>query len=153
VKKFYAGGAWADRARVNAIIKELSAEGYECVLDWTEDSPDSDKIVATNFKRMANRDIEAIVTAAQFGVFIHDDSTRIYRGSYCELGACLARGIHCFVLIDRDGANMRNVFHHHDLCHVLHADPNVSFVHFILARISLIEVEESWRTIPVPEPQ
>lgn len=85
--KFYVAGRWEDRQEVQEIQRFLCGLDMELTLDWTQhEYPIGEK----DLEKWAKDDL---VAASQSSLLVavmeqqHD-----YKGAWCEIGACLARG-------------------------------------------------------------
>ena len=122
--KVYVAGKWTDKDRIHGYMEQLKSMGMQITHDWTVFESNSNNSKAD----MAEHDINGVINA-DWVVFIMDDPSYPYRGSFTELGAALALHKKVFILGPMTGDYSGNVFFHHP--EILHMPDWTTFTEFI----------------------
>lgn len=123
----YIAGAWAHRAEIAAIIKQVQGLGAVVTHDWTRNDELADQAKA------AVLDVDA-VKAADVVLLVMTDPAYAYRGTCTELGVALGCECkHVWIAGPDTVAAASNVFWHH---------PRVR--HFATVDEALVELVALW---------
>jgi hypothetical protein len=95
--KIYVAGKYSSILEVRSVMDKLKYSGFDISYDWTKKAeensknPNSDRNI-DSLMDDARRDIEGVLVA-DWTIILMTDPEYIYRGSFCELGASIARDI------------------------------------------------------------
>jgi len=138
--RIYIGGCYNNLEEIREAQQLIEENGFEISYDWTERAKEKNPRTHENLEIDASKDILGVLDA-DWTILLMTDKSYIYRGTFTELGASIARDLNknqqqtIIVGSDDTYANDCCFWHHPNIIHELTIENAIETIKLGLEKI------------------